>query len=329
MNIELIAWMLILINLIVHIKKFFVKIILIIGLLFILTNNLNALENKIIIKINNEIITSHDLNNEKKYLILLNPNLIKLDEESISKAAKNSIIREKIKKLEIENNNMLINLKEKVLNSYIKNLYSRINLKSINEFEEFLSRKNLNINFIKNKISIEILWNNLIYNKYSSSVKINKDELKNKLMNSENKYVESYNLNEIIFSYNSKDNLNKKYNEIKKDIEQKGFSSAALIHSISDTNKDGGSLGWINQKSISKKIFNEIKLLNDGEYSKPIIIPGGALILKLNEIERKEVNLDIEKELTKMVEIEKNNQLNQFSNLYFNKIKKNIIIDEI
>ncbi len=321
--------MLILINLLYLSKRFITAIILIIILLFIFNNDLSALENKIIIKVNNEIITSHDLKNETKYLKLLNPNLNKLDEKSLLKAAKNSIIREKIKQLEIRNYNTTINLNEDILSSYIKNFYSRINLKSKSEFEKFLLTKNLNIDFVKKKVSTEILWNNLIYTKYSSSVKINKENLKNRLINNKNKYVERYNLNEIIFSYDSKEELNKKYNEIKKDIDLKGFSSAALIHSISDTNKNGGNLGWIDQKSINKKIYDQIKLLKNEEYSKPIIIPGGALILKLNKIERVEIEINMDKELNKMIEIERNNQLNQYSNLYYNKIKKNIIINEL
>ncbi len=321
--------MLILINLLLFSMRFIAKIILTIILLFVFNNNLSALENKIIIKVNNEIITSHDLKNETKYLILLNPNLNKLDEESLLKAAKNSLIREKIKQLEIRNYNTPLNLNEDILSNYIENFYSRINLKSEAEFEKLLLTQNLNIDFIKKKISIELLWNNLIYAKYSSSVKINKENIKNRLINNKNKYVERFNLNEIIFSYDSKEELNKKYNEIKKDIVQKGFSSAALIHSISNSNKNGGNLGWIDQKSINKKIYEQIKLLKDGEYSGPIIIPGGALILKLNKIEKKEIEIDIEKELNKMIEAERNNQLNQFSNLYYNKIKKNIIINEI
>ena len=255
-------------------KRVITTIILIIILLFIFNNNLRAIENKIIIKINNEIITSHDLKNETKYLILLNPDLNKLDEKSLLKAAKNSIIREKIKQLEIRNYNMMLNLNEDILSNYIKNFYSKINLKSKNEFEKFLLTKNLNIDFIEKKVSTEILWNNLIYTKYSSSVKINKENLKNRLINNKNKYVERYNLNELIFSYDSKKDLNKKYHQIKKDIDLNGFSNAALIHSISDTNKNGGNLGWIDQKSINKKIYDQIKLLKDGEYSEPIIIPG-------------------------------------------------------
>ena len=320
--------MLILINLLLLSKRVITTIILIIILLFIFNNNLRAIENKIIIKVNNEIITSHDLKNETKYLILLNPDLNKLDEKSLLKAAKNSIIREKIKQLEIRNYNMMLNLNEDILSNYIKNFYSKINLKSKNEFEKFLLTKNLNIDFIK-KVSTEILWNNLIYTKYSSSVKINKENLKNRLINNKNKYVERYNLNELIFSYDSKKDLNKKYHQIKKDIDLNGFSNAALIHSISDTNKNGGNLGWIDQKSINKKIYDQIKLLKDGEYSEPIIIPGGALILKLNKIERKEIEINLDKELDKMIKIERNNQLNQYSNLYYNKIKKNIIINEL
>ncbi len=309
-------------------KKLKSTILIFLVSLFLSINSI-ALENKILIKVNNEIITTQDLKNEKKYLKLLNPSFQKLDEESILKAAKNSIIREKIKQIEIEKNLIPFRVKNEVLESYIKNIYSKINLQSKNEFEKFLKSNNLNIDFIRDKISVELLWNNLIYMKYSSRVKINEKNLKNKLTKNQNKYIKRYNLNEIIFSYVNKDELNSKYIEIKKDIDQKGFSSAALIHSISDTNKIGGELGWIDQKSINKKIYKQLELLKDGEYSKPIIIPGGALILKLNKTEKKELKVNLENELRKMIEIEKNNQLNQFSNLYYNKIKKSIIINEI
>ncbi len=321
--------MLALINLFKSSKKNLKINILIIFLSFFFSKDLIALENKILIKVNNEIITSQDLKNEKKYLILLNPNLKKLDQDSLLKAAKNSIIREKIKKIEIEKNTIPFNVKNEILEGYIKNIYSKINLQSKNEFEKFLISNNLNIDFIRHKISVELLWNNLIYMKYSRSVKINKKALKDKLIKNKSKYVKRYNLNEIIFNYINKEELNSKFIEIKKDIDQKGFSSAALIHSISDTNKNGGELGWIDEKSINKKIYKQLELLKDGNYSEPIIIPGGALILKLNKTEKIKLKVNLDSELKKMIEIEKNNQLNQFSNLYFNKIKKNIIINEI
>ncbi|MDC6478087.1 peptidylprolyl isomerase, partial [Candidatus Pelagibacter sp.] len=196
-------------------------------------------------------------------------------------------------------------------------------------FENYLSINNLNIQFINEKISIEALWNDIIFSKFSSKLKINKEDLKNEIMISKNKVAKSYDLLEIVFDISTINELDKKYQIIKKDIRAKGFSNAASIHSISDTSKSGGKLGWIDENSINKKIKKEIALLNDGDYSKPIIIPGGALILKLNKTKETKIKINLNKELEKIIKIERNRQLNQFSKLYYNKIKKDIVIDEL
>ena len=146
---------------------------------------------------------------------------------------------------------------------------------------------------------------------------------------SKNNTIKSYDLLEIVFDLPKKSELKFKYEIITNDIEKKGFSSAALIHSISDTNKLGGKLGWIDENSISQKIKNEIDLLNIGEYSNPIIIPGGVLILKLEDIKETKVKFDLKEEMEKLIKIETNKQLNQQSKLYYNKIKKDININEL
>ena len=69
--------------------------------------------------------------------------------------------------------------------------------------------------------------------------------------------------------------------------------------------------------------------LNIGEYTKPQLIPGGFLILKLNDVKKNEVSVNIEDEIKKLIKIKTNQQLNQYSNIYFNKIKKNIKIEKI
>ena len=265
-------------------KKFFLVF------LFLSSINADAIENKIIFKINNEIITSYDIIKEIKYLKILNPNIQNLDDATILKIAKNSIIREKIKKIEIDKNNQNAKLNEKYLDKLLENIYLKINFKSINEFEEYLTTNNLNIELIKNKISIEALWNELIYSVFSSKIKINKENLKKDILLNKNKTVKSYDLLEIVFEVSEKNELKTKYKNIKNDIDTKGFANAALIHSVSDTGKIGGELGWVEQKSLSKKIKKEIDFLNDGDYSKPIIIPGGALILKLNATKKKKIN---------------------------------------
>jgi len=296
---------------------------------FILSINANAVENKIVYKVNNEIITSLDIDNEIQYLKILNPKINDLDKKTILEIGKNSIIREKIKKIEIINNTKNLNIDKEYLNKLIESIYLRINLKSNQEFENYLLINNLNIQFINKKISIEALWNNLIFSKFSSKLKINKEDLKKEIMSNKNKVAKSYNLSEIIFDISTINELDNKYQLIKKDIEAKGFSNAALIHSISETSKIGGKLGWIDENAINKKIRKEIDLLNDGDYSKPITIPGGVLILKLNKTKETKIRFDLNKELEKMINIERNRQLNQFSKLYYNKIKKDIVIDEL
>ena len=296
---------------------------------FISSINANAVENKIVYKVNNEIITSLDIDNEITYLKILNPTIKDLDEKSILEIGKNSIIIEKIKKIEIRNNNKNLNINKDYLNKLLENIFLNINLKSIEEFENYLLVNNLNIQFINEKISIEALWNDLIFRKFSSKLKINKEDLKKEIMTSKKKVAKSYDLLEILFDISTINELDNKYQIIKKDIEAKGFSNAALIHSISDTGKTGGKLGWIDENTINKKIKKELNLLNDGDYSKPIIIPGGALILKLNETKETKIQLNLDKELDKIIKVETNSQLNQFSKLYYNKIKKNIIIDEL
>ena len=296
---------------------------------FILSINANALENKIVYKVNNEIITSLDIDNEIQYLKILNPKISDLDKQTVLEIGKNSIIREKIKKIEIINNNKNLNIDKEYLNKLLENIYLKINLRSKKEFENYLLINNLNIQFISEKITIEALWNNLIFSKFSSKLKINKENLKKEIMSNKNKVTKSYNLSEIIFYISTINELDNKYEIIKKDIETEGFSNAALIHSISDTGKMGGELGWIDENAINKKIKKEISLLNDGDYSRPIIMSGGALILKLNKTKETKIQLNLDKELEKIIENERNSQLNQFSKLYYNKIKKDIVIDEL
>ena len=135
-------------------------------------------------------------------------------------------------------------------------------------------------------------------------------------------------LYEIIFNTEKKDDFQILFKKIKKSIEFNGFENTASIYSISDSAKVGGKLGWINEGSISKKIMLEINNLNNDEYTNPIQIPGGFLVLKVKEKKTLEQNTDEEAEFLLKVKALTNQQLNQYSNIYFNKIKKNIKIYE-
>ncbi len=303
------------------------KILLILFVLLNLKNIAFALENKILIKVNNKIITSADIYNESNYLIALNKGIKELDENEIFQIAKNSLVREKIKEIEIQKNNLKNDVDEKYLNELIKSNYSKIGINSFDELKSYMNSLNINSELIRQKLSTNILWNNLIYSKYSSEIKINKEKLIEEILINK-KYLNSYNLSEILFNISEKSDLKIKYEEITKAIEETNFKNAALIYSESESSSFGGELGWISEKSISKKIKNNLFDLKKGEYTKPILTPSGFLILFINDIKKTENKIDLENELSKLINIKTNQQFNQFSNLYFNKIKKNININE-
>lgn len=292
-------------------------------------SNVIALENKIILKIDNEIITSLDINREIKYLSTLNPSIKSLGKERLASIAKKSLIKEKIKKKEILKYTKEINIDQKFLKELIKDIYVKLNFKTENEFIEYLKFNQINMEEIENKFSIEAIWNQLIYTKFLSQVKINKKDLEKKINERNNLTNKSYLLSEIFFNINDKSELQKKYNKIKQLIENETFETAAVTFSQSDTASVGGKLGWINENSLNKNIKVSLTKLNKGDFTKPIFISSGYLILKINDVklEKKEFNKNIE--LKKSINYETNQQLAQFSNNYFKKIKRNIIINEL
>ena len=305
------------------------KILLFLAFIFFIFNtNLNSLENKILIKIENQIITSLDVNNEFKYLIALNPSIKDTKKNVLIKLAKRSILQEKIKKIVIEKNFNNPKISQKFLEQILKNVYSKIGITSIDEFKRYLISRNIDIENVKNKLEIEALWNELILIKFSSKVKINEKELRKRIKYN-NKFFKSYLLSEISFEVNNLKELDNKFQEISKIIDDKGFDFAALKYSVSQTSNLGGKLGWINQNSLNKNISSAINNLKIGEFTKPIKVPGGFLILQVNDIKSTKIEVDIEEEFKKLKNYEKNNQLNQYSKIYFNKVKKDLEINEL
>ena len=287
-----------------------------------------SIEIKIIHNIQNEIITNIDIKNEFKYLLALNNSLKELDKEKILNISNESIIREKIKKIELLKNFEEIKINESYSELLIKNIYSRLNLKSINEFEIYLKNYDLKISDIKKKITIDALWNELIIKKYASKVAINEAAIKKEILNNSKIQSKEYQLSEIIFEIVNKEEIEKKYNEIVKSIDEIGFENSAATYSFSDTSKIGGDIGWINESSLNNDIKKSIQNLQIGDLTKPIILSNGILLLKLINIRNLEATIDIENELKKAINYEHNRQLNQYSKIYFNKIKKNLDFNE-
>ena len=281
----------------------------------------------IVAKINEEIITNLDLDFEKRYLVSLNPNLNKLDKKRITEYAKNSLINERVKKIEI-NRVTKITANETLLSKVITDIYSSIGISSLKEFESYLSKNNVDMEKVKEKILIEIAWNNLIVKIFENEIEIDKDSMIKELEKFNKQKVDNLLLSEIIFTINDKKELKLKYEEIEKSINQIGFEETARIYSLSDSKKSGGNLGWIYKSQLSKEIKDEINKINIGDFTKPIVSSGGFLILKLNNMKSENIEIDRDAQLKKMIEFEKERQFTRFSTLYYKRIYNSTEIDE-
>tara|TARA_B100000242_G_C43015988_1_gene472421 strand:+ start:193 stop:1128 length:936 start_codon:yes stop_codon:yes gene_type:complete len=305
------------------------KLIIFIYIFFSLSNySLSQINFEIVMKINNEIITTFDVEQEMNYLLALNPQLKKLENKELKILAKRSIIKEKIREIEILKYNEL-KIENFQFEKYISNLIRSLDFSSQDEFMNYLMNFNVSIDYLKKKILIENEWKSLIYAKYIDSIKINKVKLNEKLDSiSKNKSLLEYNLSEIVFKKKNDISFIELSDEIAESIQNVGFENTANLYSISDSSKVGGKIGWIKRNNLSKEIINNLISLDKNSYSKPIKIGNNYLILKINDVRNVSVKINKNEELEKMIMIETSKQLDKFSNIFFNKIKLNSKISE-
>jgi peptidyl-prolyl cis-trans isomerase SurA len=287
-----------------------------------------AIENKILFKIDGEIITTADINNEANYLKILNKNMNSLEQTQIFEISKNSLIRDKIKKNEILKFIKEIKIDNEIMEKLIKSSYQKSGLSSKAQFIQILKEKNLRYSYVENKLSINALWNQFIYEKFASKIKINNKEIRDNIIK-EGSFVKKFLLSEIVFDLDKNSNLEKKYNQIKESIKINGFENTALRYSISESSNNGGKLDWISEVSLNKKFLNEINNLEIGNHTNPMVIPGGFILIKLNDVKKDKKKIDIEEEFKKVVKIKTNQQLNTLSNIYLKKILKNYKIENL
>ena len=308
--------------------KYYINILLI-SLFFF--NISNAVDIQIKYKINNEIITNQDIVNEINYLIAMNKNLSDLSREQVKSFAINSVIQEKIKFIELKKSFDLENLSDNAKKVISKNILLKTNTQNKDELIKYLNSFGIKFEEVETKFKIELLWNKFIYDRFNEKVSINKDELKNKINKDlkNNINIFEYNIREILFEVSEKENLNSKLRKIKDTIKSTNFGTAATIYSISNTSDKQGEIGWIKETQLSKEILTKIKKLNINEFTEPLIVGNGYLILELNDLRKVKEKIDVDKELKILVEKEIDRQLNQYSTIYFNKIKKNVLINEI
>ena len=308
------------------IKRF--KVLLIISLIiFFNFKNLIAVENKILFKVNNEIITTIDIYEEMRFLKTFNPEMRNLKDTELFEISKDSILRDKIKKIEIMNYVNELKVDDKFILLLIKSRYSKINIDNLENFESYLNSNNLNIKNIKEKFYIEIIWNDLVFQKFKDKVIIDKEKIKNEiLLNSQREHQIELLLSEITFNVNDKKDFQNKYEKILNDIKNIGFKKTAILHSNSDTATNGGLIGWIKEDNLNQNIKEVIYNLVPGEISKPIRTSSGFIIIKIDDKKKYVSKFNLEEQVEEVVKFKTNDQLDQFSSMYFNKLKKNLLI---
>ena len=307
-------------------KKFTINLLI----LFFLLINFKTVKSEILIKakVNNQIITNFDIKNEKNYLLALNPNLRNLPDENIYRYAINSAINEKVKEIEIEKKYEILQ-NDNIIKKVISDLYLGIGISNINEFKKYLKDYNVNLDTVKKKIAIEVAWNDYIVRKYNNAILIDEDKIRDKISKlSAEKTVDNMLLSEIIFTINEKESFKKKLEIIRESINKIGFEETAKIHSVSESKKKGGEIGWVNKSQLSNKISEQIEKINVGEVTDPITVPGGFILIKLKDKKNQLLEINENEQFKKAVNFEKNRQLTMYSTLHYKRIFNKAIINE-
>ena len=300
-------------------------------LLFLLLNSFSSLfseiNDKILIKVENNIITNYEFKNKiLRLLMFSNTEVTQENINLIKKSALDSLLMSEIKKIELSK--YPIKIDQKQLDSYI----SKISVSNINELKKRFNQNNIDYDLYAEEMETELMWQNLIYSKYSNKINIDENilnaEIKKVLDNQEK--IKEFNLSEIEISLESLDEnlIKKKTLEIKEKIINQGFEKVAMTHSVSLTSSNKGNLGWINSKSLSKEILDIVKEMDIGSISEPIIKQNNLIFLKLNEkkfTDPKAINKKILKE--RILNNKKNELFNLYSRSYLSKLKNNSLIE--
>lgn len=312
--------------------KNLIRFLVILLNIFLISTNLIASQKiQILYKIDNTLVTNVDINNELNYLVSLNTELKSLKKYEINEIAKESLIRERIKLNEIKKFFLIEKYENDLLiNSILKNLYTRINLNDLDEFKIYLRDFNITIDEVKEKLKIEILWNQLISRKFQNQINIDENKIRQKVKDDKMNYKEiiEYDLSEIVLAPQNKQQFNEKLEKVIDTINLNGFETAAIKFSISDTSKFGGNIGAVKENQIATNIKKEIQNLEINEFSKPIYINNNYLIIKVNKKNIIKEEFDENKIVKEMIQLEKDRQYQNFSQIYYNKIKLNTQINE-
>lgn len=297
----------------------------IIFILFWFNEVKSNINDKIIAKVGNQIITNYDIINEiNTILALSNKPANNEDFKNLKNIAFDSLKKSLIKKTEIEKYK-IENYNKVDVENYIKKLENNIGLQNIS-LEDHFKKFGANYNFFIEKTINNFKWNTLIYSLYNKQLDVDEDYIKAKVNSQikEGNEVIEFNLSEIVIETFQKSKLI----EIEKSINEIGFERTAALYSNSVTASKEGLIGWINSKSISSLYINEINKMKKGQISQPIVNISNIVIIKLNDKRiTNQKNINVKSIEQNVINKKKQEKLNIFSNSHLLDLEKKIYIE--
>ncbi len=281
-------------------------------------------ENKIVIKVDQKIISSYEIKNKiNTELMLRNLEINQLNIDRMKNFAVKSLIDFRIKENEI------IKYDIKIDEIDLSKQLMAISSGNIEMFKEKFLINNLNFDIFIKELKLQAAWQGLILSLYQNQVKINEEELISEIkdLNKTNSRVKSYDLSEIEVSFTNARDKEEKIKEINKSIKETGFENSVSLHSEAESAINKGLLGLVDEKTLSKEIYNKLNNLKEGEISEPIIQLNRITFLKINKIKISNNNLDINDIKKNLINSKKNNLLNLYSKSHLSKLKNNSYIE--
>ena len=294
--------------------------------LFSISNS--QIANKIVVSVDNEIITEYDIKVENEFFFFINQSKKRnVNIKDLNEFSYNNLLIEKIKKITLSKiANSKIN--KEMIDNQLENVSKKYGYDSLELLVSNINQnKYFDFNNLKEKIEIELKWNELIYNKYINQVTIDKQKLVARVEKIAKKsLINEYSISEIFISGESNEILENKKNNVIKSLKLIGFKDTAIKYSETSSAINSGEIGWVKEDFLSSDINEIVKNLKIGEYSKPIMKNNGYMFLKINDKRQKKAKINKDIVLKNLMNEEKDRILNQFSLIYFNQLKNNSVI---
>ena len=297
--------------------------------IFFIFNSFNEafsnISNKIIVKVENQIVTNYEIKNKiLRTLLLSGQNINQENINNLKKQALDFMVQQKLKKIQIDKYNITVD--ENQINSYLNSISSN----NIIELKNRFKNNNIDFDLYLNEIKIFFKWQKLIYQIYSNKIEIDNTNIDQELDDLINKRseIKEFKLSEIeILRDDEKSNL-KKIEEIKNELKINNFSSVAAKFSMSTSSTKKGNLGWINSSSLSKEIYNKLNVLKPGEITDPIFRQNSILFLQLNDRRTSSAsNIDITQLRNNLINQKKNELFTLYSRSHLSKLRNTSTIE--